>query len=72
MPYTIIFTIKVFSHPNRTRFIPHVGPTRRMVLEVDRVEGLCSTKKSQFGESLCRKRRFSSPVMTLPALGTHL
>jgi hypothetical protein len=30
-------TIENFSDPNRTRLIPHVGPTRHMFLEVDRV-----------------------------------
>jgi hypothetical protein len=32
-------TIENFSHPNRARLTPHTGPTRRMFLGVDRVEG---------------------------------
>jgi hypothetical protein len=44
-----------FSHPIRTRLTPHTGPTRHMFLKVDKLEGLWSTKKSQFRERFCKK-----------------
>jgi hypothetical protein len=51
-------TIENFSHPNQAHLTSHTGPTRHVFLEVDRVEGLWRTKKSQFGERFCEKRIF--------------
>jgi hypothetical protein len=60
-------TIENFSHPNWTHHTPHVGPTRRMFLEADSVEGLWSKKIAIW------RAFFTRPYRTHPLypLGPH-
>jgi hypothetical protein len=65
-------TIENFSYPNRTCLTPHAGPTRHMFLEVDMVEGLCSTKKIAIWRAFLPKTNyFSHPPRAYPRTLTH-